>query len=122
MRTLLHSTTRLARKSPIFMLRTFCSSQGTPEDYRDEFWTKGTEAKGQFITQGDMLGHNEKYFKDTLFINFQGGKGGAGIVAHNKLSRSKLEPIGGDGGKGGDVYLKATKTNPDFSYARSKVC
>ena len=68
-----------------------------------------------------MVGHNEKYFKDNVILNFFGGRGGTGLVSHNKLRNGKAEPTGGDGGDGGDIYLRATRENPDFSYIKSKV-
>lgn len=59
--------------------------------------------------------------KISFSLHFQGGKGGTGAVSH-EASRVKRKgrPIGGSGGKGGDIYIKAAWNNPDFSYIRSK--
>lgn len=49
-------------------------------------------------------------FVDELLINIRSGKGGNGVVRwrHEKFI-AKGGPYGGDGGKGGDVYIKAVK-------------
>lgn len=44
---------------------------------------------------------------DEVLIKVSGGKGGDGIVAFSK-DKMKKGPTGGDGGKGGDVYLIGT--------------
>jgi GTPase len=43
---------------------------------------------------------------DTAIVTMSGGHGGAGIVSFGKKARSG--PDGGNGGKGGDLYVKAT--------------
>ncbi|OGZ65599.1 MAG: hypothetical protein A3C06_00655 [Candidatus Taylorbacteria bacterium RIFCSPHIGHO2_02_FULL_46_13] len=42
---------------------------------------------------------------DDVIISVRGGNGGDGVVRFNKTKMS-LGPTGGDGGKGGDVYMK----------------
>ena len=43
---------------------------------------------------------------DTAEVIFKGGHGGKGIVSFGKMARSG--PDGGNGGRGGDLYVKAT--------------
>ncbi len=43
---------------------------------------------------------------DSVDVTFKGGRGGAGIVSFGKMQRSG--PDGGNGGKGGDLYVVAT--------------
>ncbi len=43
---------------------------------------------------------------DTAIVTLAGGHGGAGIVSFGKKARSG--PDGGNGGKGGDLYVRAT--------------
>src|SRR5258708_2713080 len=43
---------------------------------------------------------------DSVEVTFKGGRGGAGIVSFGKMQRSG--PDGGNGGKGGDLYVVAT--------------
>lgn len=84
---------------------------------------KGVINKDHSVSQWDMIGHNEKFFKDFVNLHFKGGHGGTGAVSfENKFkSHRKGMPIGGDGGEGGDIYLIANRNNPDFSYIKSKV-
>lgn len=42
---------------------------------------------------------------DSAEVTFKGGHGGAGLVSFGKMSRSG--PDGGNGGKGGDLYIRA---------------
>lgn len=42
---------------------------------------------------------------DDVIISVKGGNGGDGVVRFNK-TKMALGPTGGDGGKGGDVYMK----------------
>ena len=61
-------------------------------------------------------------FVDRVKIFVKGGKGGDGAVAFlREKFRPKGGPAGGDGGKGGDVILVATKSKQtllDFKYKR----
>ena len=43
---------------------------------------------------------------DSVDVIFKGGHGGAGLVSFGKMQRSG--PDGGNGGKGGDLYVEAT--------------
>lgn len=43
---------------------------------------------------------------DKVEVTFKGGHGGAGIVSFGKMKRSG--PDGGNGGRGGDLYIKAS--------------
>ncbi len=64
----------------------------------------------------------EKIFIDRVKIYVKGGKGGNGAVAFlREKFRPREGPAGGDGGKGGDVILVATKSKHtllDFKYRK----
>ena len=49
--------------------------------------------------------YNIQMLIDEINVNFAGGYGGNGIVSFGKMAHSG--PDGGNGGKGGDLYLKA---------------
>lgn len=61
-------------------------------------------------------------FIDKVKIKVKAGKGGDGIVAYRREARVPLGgPFGGNGGKGGDIILKATSnvnTLYDFRYKK----
>ena len=98
-------------------------NQPNPEkmNFNREIWDIGPQNKDKAVAMKDMIGYNEKFFKDSVTLYFYAGNGGFGAISHEPSRiRKKGRPIGGDGGKGGDIYLKAVKTNPDFSYIRSK--
>ena len=47
-------------------------------------------------------------FIDEVMVNLRGGDGGAGAVSFRREAHvDKGGPDGGDGGKGGDVWLRA---------------
>ena len=49
-------------------------------------------------------------FVDEVQVNLRGGDGGAGSVAFRREAHvPKGGPDGGDGGKGGDVYVQADR-------------
>ena len=48
-------------------------------------------------------------FVDKVRIEVKGGKGGNGCVSYDVLAPGKKRPSGGNGGKGGDVYIVADK-------------
>jgi len=52
-------------------------------------------------------------FIDEAMLNVRGGDGGAGAVSFRREPYvDKGGPDGGDGGKGGDVWLRATPAAP----------
>lgn len=56
-------------------------------------------------------------FTDTITINVRAGNGGAGCVSfHREKYIAKGGPDGGDGGKGGDVYIKADRRYYNLSH------
>jgi GTP-binding protein len=113
---------RLKPKFPTQTYRSFCSNNRNPSTtYTSSLWEKGLANKDHYVHEHDMIGHNEKFFKDFVHITFKGGHGGQGSVSHESTrARAKGRATGGSGGKGGDVFIKATIDNPDFSYVRSK--
>jgi len=61
---------------------------------------------------------NERHFVDKMKIKVKAGDGGKGCVCYyrwvlNLWNRDRIvvtgAPDGGDGGKGGDIYLKASE-------------
>lgn len=57
---------------------------------------------------------------DDITIRLVAGSGGAGAVAFNKV-RLNLGPVGGDGGKGGNIYFEGVKDiNALQTYASKK--
>ncbi|MGH9041276.1 MAG: GTPase ObgE, partial [Acidimicrobiia bacterium] len=49
-------------------------------------------------------------FTDEVMVNLRGGDGGAGAVSFRREAHvDKGGPDGGDGGKGGDVWLRADR-------------
>ena len=51
----------------------------------------------------------DQRFADKLRIFAKGGRGGNGSYCFNTSSQYNKTPDGGDGGKGGNVYLYASK-------------
>lgn len=99
-----------------------------------KFFSRDTEANSQFwelgneqvvekpIMQSDMHNFHERKFRDKIRLYFYGGKGGLGTVSYlDTRKKYRGKPGGGNGGKGGDVYLLANKKEPDLAYIRSKV-
>lgn len=49
-------------------------------------------------------------FVDELLLNIRSGRGGDGVVRfRHEKNREYMGPSGGDGGKGGDVYIRGVK-------------
>ncbi|GMI09986.1 hypothetical protein TrRE_jg11570, partial [Triparma retinervis] len=65
------------------------------------------------------VGTSPSSFLDRCFLKVVGGKGGAGAVSFESLDRGKKRPDGGNGGRGGNVYVKARKETLVSSYGRS---
>ena len=56
-------------------------------------------------------------FTDSISIHVRAGKGGQGAVSfHREKYIPKGGPDGGDGGKGGDVYLEADNSCYNLSH------
>lgn len=53
--------------------------------------------------------------KDKIVIKIESGKGGDGIIAFDKFRKAD----GGNGGKGGDVYLEGTTNIFDYTFLES---
>ena len=61
-----------------------------------------------FCHKGFLSGHGQVRFIDELEIAVESGDGGDGIVSFlRERARPKGGPNGGDGGKGGDVFMRA---------------
>ena len=59
-------------------------------------------------------------FLDELIISVQSGRGGNGCESYMRRSDRKMIPDGGDGGKGGDVILRAASEVGSLIGLRSK--
>lgn len=62
------------------------------------------------------MSFKERNFVDRMKLYVKAGNGGKGCVCYyrDRIVVSGA-PDGGDGGRGGDVYLKACETVSDFS-------
>lgn len=60
-----------------------------------------------------MIEYND--MKDKIRIKIQSGNGGDGIIAFDKFRKAD----GGNGGKGGDVYLEGTTNSFDYTFLES---
>ena len=58
-------------------------------------------------TQSNLYQYDQKY-SDRIRVFVKGGRGGNGCHALKRLNHGHAMPDGGDGGKGGDVYIRAT--------------
>ena len=58
-------------------------------------------------TQANLYQHDQKY-SDRVRIFVKGGKGGNGCYALKRQNHGHAMADGGDGGKGGDVYIRST--------------
>ena len=62
-----------------------------------------------------MVGHHMSNFVDESGLHVKGGDGGAGAVSFRREAHTpKGGPDGGDGGKGGDVWLVADRNIPSL--------
>lgn len=63
----------------------------------------------------------ERRFVDQVKVKFQAGNGGSGCVSHFRDRNILIgAPDGGDGGKGGDIYLKASSHFTDLHMFKNK--
>ncbi len=62
---------------------------------------------GQFIdsNMGDGSNRSALKFVERVQIEVKGGRGGNGCISHEVLSPGKKRPDGGNGGKGGNVFI-----------------
>jgi len=59
---------------------------------------------------------SNRQFLDTVQIECRGGKGGLGCVSWQSLSPGKKKPDGGNGGKGGCVYIIGDNNLTSFKF------
>jgi GTP-binding protein len=59
---------------------------------------------------------SNRQFLDTVQIECRGGKGGQGCVSWQALSPGKKKPDGGNGGKGGSVYIVGDNNLTSFKF------
>ena len=60
---------------------------------------------GHFVDSGESDRSNKVKFVERVQIEVKAGKGGNGCISHEVLSPGKKRPNGGNGGKGGNVYV-----------------
>ncbi len=63
---------------------------------------------GHFVGPPDNDKSNKVKFVERVIVEVKGGKGGNGCVSHEVLSPGKKRPNGGNGGRGGNVYVVGT--------------
>ncbi len=79
----------------------WCPTPDRPHPYRNRSRAAATHPVGCCVVSG---------FVDECQINVRGGDGGAGCVSFRREAHvAKGGPDGGDGGKGGDVWLVADR-------------
>jgi len=65
------------------------------------------------VTEDDYETKNimeyDQKFSDRVRVFVKGGRGGSGCLAFSRENYQSRRPDGGSGGKGGDVYFKATE-------------
>ncbi len=82
-----------------------CTEDEQCDDGRDTGATHSTIVRSAAPYPGSVAG-----FVDLAQINVKGGNGGAGAVSFRREAHvPKGGPDGGDGGKGGDVWLQANR-------------
>ena len=59
---------------------------------------------------------SNRQFLDTVQIECKGGKGGQGCVSWQSLSPGKKKPDGGNGGKGGCIYIVGDNNLTSFKF------
>lgn len=70
--------------------------------------------EGRLITRRER--HTSHKFVDMAIIEVRGGRGGNGCVSFEVLAPGKKRPSGGNGGKGGDVYIVSDKRLTSMSF------
>lgn len=59
--------------------------------------------------------HSHRKFVDRVRVRVEGGQGGSGIISFQSLDNVKQRPIGGHGGRGGDVVIEASASVQDLT-------
>lgn len=59
--------------------------------------------------------HSARKFVDRVRVRVEGGRGGSGIISFQSLDNVKQRPIGGHGGRGGDVVIEASASVQDLT-------
>ena len=60
--------------------------------------------------------HTMYKFVDKVLIEVRGGKGGNGCISIEDLGRGKRQPDGGNGGRGGNVYVVADQSLTSLNF------
>lgn len=55
-------------------------------------------------------------FIDKVRIQVIGGKGGKGVVSYDHVTNWKRKPMGGTGGKGGDIIIETNLSSQDLNF------
>ena len=97
----------------IYPLRYFSNSSNDNPPY-DRFYSSQGKTE-DFITADEQSNFHERNFADKRKVKVIGGKGGNGCISfyRDRVVRSGA-PEGGDGGKGGDFYFRASRRLQDL--------
>lgn len=85
----------------------FSSKRGGDVDVDDDILDEDLEyAKfGHFLDASENDKSNKVKFVERVQIEVKAGRGGNGCISHEVLSPGKKRPNGGNGGRGGNVYI-----------------
>ena len=114
---ILYSMSRRLQYTSVFKLRTNIASivcRGT--ENASSFIVRNISTKNDYYHRKVDEKFTEYAFLDKVQIEVHAGKGGNGCVSFDVLSPSKRRPSGGNGGKGGSVYLVADPELHGFSF------
>ena len=59
--------------------------------------------------------HSSRKFVDRVRVRVEGGRGGNGIISFQSLDNIKQRPIGGHGGRGGDIAIESSASVQDLT-------
>ena len=90
-----------------FLPRRLCSHSSSTDPTHNNFFD-------HFIQSGGKS--NNMKFIEKVVIEVKGGSGGNGCIAHFELAPGKRRPTGGNGGRGGNVYIEADSSMSSLKF------